>query len=158
MTRLALSFALFLFGGIACAATPSLADTLVILDREGDEVATFEYEALAAMDMETIKTGTPWTDGVDLYEGVSLEKLLSLAEAEGEAYTAIALNDYAVSIPSRIIAEYEPIVALRMNGTRLTLDNKGPYWIMFDFDSPEVQAVPEMRGLSIWALSEIEIE
>ena len=158
MNQIALSVTSLICGAIALAATPSLADSLVILDREGDEIATYDLAALNAMDMDTIETSTPWTEGVDRYEGVSLQKLLSSAGAEGDAYTAVALNDYAVSITDEIIAEHEPIVVIRVNGERLTLDNKGPYWVMFDFDSPAAKAVPEMRGMSIWALAEIEVE
>lgn len=146
------------FCAVLVSASPSLANSLTILNSNGDEIAAYDAEALEAMDAATIETNTPWTEGVDRYDGVSLQKLLDTAGAEGDLYSAIALNDYAVSIPAEIIAEHDPIVATHMNGERLTLDNKGPYWIMFDFDSPEIKAIPEMRGLSIWALTEIEVE
>lgn len=151
------AFALSVGFGLALAS-PSLANSLTIMDNNGDEIAVYDQSALEAMETDTIETSTPWTDGVDRYDGVSLQKLLDAAGAEGDSYSAIALNDYAVSIPSQIIADHDPIVATHMNGERLTLDNKGPYWVMFDFDSPAVQAIPEMRGLSIWALAEIEVE
>jgi hypothetical protein len=139
-------------------ATPSLADSLTILNSNGDVIAEYDAAQLASMKNDTIKTTTPWTDSVDRYEGVSLQAVLNDAAAEGDSYTAIALNDYAVSISSDIIEEHDPIIATHMNGERLTLDNKGPYWVMFDFDSPAIKAIPEMRGLSIWALAEIEVE
>jgi len=157
MQRHDLAFALSLCSALAMA-TPSLAESLTIMDSEGNEIAVYDPATLAAMQVETIETSTPWTDGVDIYAGVSLQGLLDSAGARGRSYSAIALNDYAVSIPSEIIADYDPIIATHVNGDRLTLDNKGPYWIMFDFDSPAVKAVPEMRGRSIWALSEIEVE
>lgn len=156
MSRIASIFSLC--AAMALMATSAHADSLTVLDNNGDELAVFDRAALESMQMDTIETSTPWTEGVNRYEGVSLQRLLDAAGAKGDAYTAIALNDYAVSIPSKIIADHEPVVAIRVDGELLTLDNKGPYWVMFDFDSPEVQAVPEMRGLSIWALSEIEVE
>ncbi len=157
MQRHDLAFALSLCGALAMA-TPSQAESLTIMDSNGDEIAVYDSAKLASMKVETIKTSTPWTDGVDIYAGVSLQELLDSAGAKGESYSAIALNDYAVSIPNEIITDYNPIIATHVNGERLTLDNKGPYWVMFDFDSPAVKAVPEMRGRSIWALSEIEVE
>ena len=157
MQRSGLSIALSFCGAVAIAS-PSLADTLTIMDSQGDKIAVYDRAALDAMEPASIETNTPWTDGVDRYDGVSLRHLLETAGAKGDAYTAIALNDYAVSISDQVIAEHNPIVATRMNGERLTLDNRGPYWVMFNFDSPAVQAVPEMHGLSIWALSEIEVE
>lgn len=157
MNRTSLAFAVSLSSALTMTM-PSLADSLTIMDSDGDEIAVYDLAALNAMDVATIETSTPWTDSVDRYDGVSLGNLLKTAGADGDTYTAIALNDYAVSIPSEIIAEHNPIIAIRVNGEPLTLENKGPYWVMFDFDSPSIQAVPEMRGLSIWALSEIEVE
>ena len=157
MQRSGFTFALSLSSAIA-VATPSLADSLTIIDTNGDEIAAYDLAALTSMEVNTIETSTPWTETVDRYTGVPLKKVLDSAGAKGNSYSAIALNDYAVSIPSEIIATHDPIIATHVNGKRLTLDNKGPYWIMFDFDSPAVKAVPEMRGRSIWALSEIEVE
>ena len=155
MQRSILAFSLL---GAMTMAAPSHASSLTILDSNGDEIAVYDQAMLASMEVDVIETSTPWTDSVDRYQGVPLQAVLDSAGAKGKSYSAIALNDYAVSIPSAIIAEHDPIIATHVNGERLTLDNKGPYWIMFDFDSPAVKALPEMRGRSIWALSEIEVE
>ena len=89
-------------------------------------------EALGTVSMETT---TPWYEGRQRFEGVSLAKLMSYIGAKGEHVVAIALNDYVTEIPISDFAEYGPILAMKRNGEYMPVRDKGPLFIMYPFDS-----------------------
>jgi hypothetical protein len=153
------------FLGLATAAllttvssTASLASSLKITDAEGASLAVFDREKIEAIGMESIKTATPWTEGIAHFEGSPLKEVLSLSGVAGKDVTALAFDDYAVSITAETIAKYEPIIATRLNGTQLTVDDKGPFWIIFDFDNIPEETSVELRAFAVWHLAEFEVE
>jgi len=134
------------------------ASSLKIMANDGSSLATFDLEAVEALGMHSIKTKTPWTDGVTHFEGAKVKDILAKAGIGGESVMAMAFDDYAVSISPEIIEEYDPIIASRMNGKAMTFEDKGPYWIMFDLDSAEEEAAVELRTYAVWHLVEFEVE
>ncbi len=151
------------------AATPLAAAELnapkgeVILTIDGTIATTntaggadFDIEMLEAMAKATVKTTTPWTEGVTTFEGVPLKDLLAAVGATGTTISATALNDYSAPVPAAD-AETGAIVAYRMNGEYMPVRGKGPLWIIYPFDErPELKA-EAVYARSIWQLRKMTL-
>ena len=75
-----------------------------------------------------------------------------------ETVTGFTTDNYAVTLPVEIVDRFNPIIATRMNGVSMSLDTKGPFWIMFDFDDIPSEASVEMRSFAMRNLVELEVE
>ncbi len=118
--------------------------------------ADFDIAMLEAMEKATIKTTTPWTQGVATFEGVPLKDLLAAVGAQGSAISATALNDYAAPLPAAD-AETGAIIAYRMDGEYMSVRDKGPLWIIYPFDErPELKA-EAVYARSIWQLRKMTL-
>ncbi len=144
--------------GVLALTAPAFATTLKITSEDGEVLATFDRSSIEALGLQKVETVTPWTDGNVVFEGVSLKKILAETGVGDASVTGLALDDYAASLSSEIIEEFDPIVATQINGVPMTVDNKGPFWIMFDFDDIPSELSIEMRSLAVWHLIELELE
>jgi len=136
-----------------------------ILSVTGDAAASasgqgklFERAELEAMPRTTIETTTIWTDGVQRFEGVSLHDLLNHVGAQSGTIRAVALNDYAVEIPTSDAVEGGPIVAFLRDGQMMSVRDKGPLWIVYPYDANEAYQSEEIYARSIWQLNRLQIE
>lgn len=129
---------------ITTASTP---DTSVSLSLEDlDKLAQTEFS-----------TTTIWTDGADTFSGVSLMTLLDHLGARGETLELTALNDYAISMPMADIESNAPIVATRMNGETMSVRDKGPYWVIYPYDSDPSYRTETIYSRSIWQLDRLKV-
>ncbi|MDZ7709616.1 MAG: oxidoreductase [Roseovarius sp.] len=128
---------------------------LVILEPDGARLAALDRAALAALPQTEFTTHTIWTEGPQRFEGVSLATLLAHHGIEAERLDLVAVNDYMVSLPADGIGPVFPVIAHSRNGAPMRLRDKGPYWLVYDYDaSPEYQReTVYMR--SIWQLDRI---
>ncbi|MBI1494526.1 molybdopterin-dependent oxidoreductase [Halocynthiibacter styelae] len=118
----------------------------------------FDRAALEALPTSMIRTTTIWTDGPQVFEGVSLAVLLDHVGVEGGTILAVALNDYAVKIPTTDAIEDGPIIAYQRNDAPLSVRDRGPLWIIYPFDDNEIYRSEEYYSRSIWQLDRIVIE
>ena len=69
----------------------------------------------------------------------------------------IALNDYSASVTIENIMKYEPIIAYKMNGKKMKVRNKGPYWLVFNLDKfPEIDNTT-FHSQMVWQIGKIMI-
>jgi hypothetical protein len=86
-----------------------------------------------------------------------LKKLLDVLEAHGETLVAVALNDYTTEIPITDAAKYKPILALKRNGEYMAVRDKGPIFIVYNYDGdPELKS-QKYYSRSAWQVTRIEI-
>ena len=143
--------------------TPLLAgDAILTVSGQVSTPATgdgwrFDLQALQALPSVRFETTTIWTEGDQQFEGVSLAVLLDHVGAEGDTLHAVALNDYAVTIPFSDAIEGGPIIAYLHNGAEMSVREKGPLWIIYPFDDNEAYQSEEYYSRSIWQLDRIEI-
>ena len=105
-----------------------------------------------------IETATPWNEGLVKFEGVPLTQLLKAANADGDTATVIALNDYSVDVPTADFSEFGTILAVKRNGEYMPVDDQGPFFVIYPFDSnPILQAQP-YYGRAVWQVKEISVE
>ena len=154
----------FLTGAIllAMVASQAMADTLLTVS--GDVSATdagltwqFEESDLRALPKVQFETDTIWTEGTQIFEGVSLSALLTHVGASDGNLLATAANDYIVSIPTSDAVENGPMIAYMRNGQKMSLRDKGPLWIIYPFAGNDAYKTEEYYSRSIWQLDRIEV-
>ncbi|MFN7225068.1 MAG: molybdopterin-dependent oxidoreductase [Paracoccaceae bacterium] len=116
-----------------------------------------DLDMIEAMGVETMHTGTIWTDGVREFQGIELSRLLEQLGAEGETLRLIALNDYAVEIPMTEAVDGGPMLAYRMDGIILSTRDKGPLWMIYPFDPKPEYKNEVSYSRSVWQLMVIEV-
>lgn len=119
------------------------------------EVVSLSIVDLAAMDQVTFTTSTIWTDNAVVFAGPALRTVLDAAGIEADTITLTALNDYAIEMP---VPDTDfPIVAITMDGTAMSVRDKGPWWIVFPYDSDSAYQTETVYSQSIWQLDRIEV-
>lgn len=122
-----------------------------------DGAAVFDLAMIEAMADASFETSTIWTEGITRFEGIVLRDLLDRVGAEGSRVLLVALNDYVVEIPTDEIGADAPLLAVRRDGARMPVRDRGPLWVVYPYD-----AQPEFRTelvymRSIWQLARIEV-
>jgi len=155
---------LFLFTVNAFALEPAEGDILLKITGQIEEFNTADQEALFDLDIlqsypvTTIRTDTPWTDGVIAFEGVLLRELLSSVKSSGKKLIAEAINDYFVTIPMEDILKHNVIVAYKKDGKLMSIRDKGPLWIIYPWrDNPDLKTELH-HSRSIWQLISLRVE
>ena len=143
---------------VAFAGEPILTVTGDTAASTSDQGWQFERTDLEAMPRTIFETTTIWTDGVQRFEGVSLHALLDHIGAKSGTIRAVALNDYAVEIPTSDAVEGGPIVAFLRDGQMMSVRDKGPLWIVYPYDTNEAYQSEEIYARSIWQLDRLQIE
>jgi hypothetical protein len=125
-------------------AVPSGKIILTISGRIGvtnvDGSAKFDRDMLEGLGLTGFTTMTPWYDAPVRFEGVRLDRLMSVVGATGERLIAKALDDYTTDIPIVDFTTYHPILAMKRNGDYMQPKEKGPLFIVYSYDSdPELK-------------------
>lgn len=148
-----------IFAILALFAVPTLAqDVPAITITSGSNSVTFDRTELEAMGLVSIKTSTPWNEGIVDFEGVPLTLLLEKAKAQGTTATVIALNDYSVDVPTTDFAEFGAILAVKRNGEYMPVDDQGPFFVIYPFDSNPVLQRQPYYGRAVWQVKEISVQ
>lgn len=124
---------------------------------ESGETWQFDLADLQALPTAKFETTTIWTEGKQAFEGVPLVALLDHVGASGKQLRAVALNDYAVTIPIADAVEGGPIVAYMRNGAEMSVRDKGPLWIVYPYDDNETYKSEEFYSRSVWQLDRIVV-
>jgi hypothetical protein len=137
------------------AGTPVLHIHGAISRTNAADGAWFDLDMLDGLGTVTIETATPWTEGVQRFEGPLLADVLAAAGASGDAVLVRALNDYEAEIPLATVAEVPMILATRRDGMRMEVRDRGPLWIMLPFDERPELNVDLYYRFSVWQVAEI---
>lgn len=122
-----------------------------------EETAVFDLAMLQDLGVTGFTTTTIWTEGPQVFEGVSLKVLLDRLGVEDGMVIATAINDYAIEIPVSDAVEGGPIVAYSLNGAPMSVRDKGPLWIVYPFDQNAAYQTEVTYSRSIWQLDRIEV-
>lgn len=137
----------------------------VILELKGSikatndkQVARLDYDMLKSLGLVSLKINTPWSEDGSEFEGVYVRDLLKLVGAEGTEIVAEAVNGYSVVIPFADLVNYDTLLALSMNGKRLSLRDRGPSWILYSNsnhpDHPDIM----LHSRMIWQLRSLTVQ
>jgi hypothetical protein len=131
---------------------------LTVSDRAGDTVARFDRAMLEALPQTTVATSTDWTDGQPVFTGPLARDVLAAAGVSGTIVDAGALNDYHVTFPAADFADWDVILAMTMDGTPLSVRDKGPIWIVYPRDDNPGLANPEVNSRWVWQLQSLTLD
>ena len=150
--------------GSASAASLAAPQGEVILTVTGNvkasndgDAAKFDLAMLRELGPTTIETTTIWSEGVQTFEGVSLDVVLDALGVEDGVLRATAINDYTVEIPVSDAVEGGPIIAYELNGAVMSVRDKGPLWVIYPYDAKSDYRSEVIYGRSIWQLDRIEV-
>ena len=147
---------------LAQEGAPSGKTVLTISGKLGSEQAdakvTFDLARLEALPQHSFTTHTPWQDQPARFTGPLLRDVLASVKAHGSQLKAIALNDYKVNIPVSDTQRFDMVLALRVNGERISVRNKGPLFVIYPYDSHSELRSTTYYSRSIWQLKGIKVE
>ena len=106
----------------------------------------------------SITTTTPWHKEPVTFEGVPLARLMAFVEARGETLVATALNDYTGEIPMDDVRNRKVILALKRDGAYMPVSDKGPLFIVYDFDHDPEANRPKYYGRSVWQVARLTVK
>lgn len=112
--------------------------------------AVFDRAMLEALPWTTFETATIRTEGRRRFTGVPLGALPEAVGAEGRELQAAAINDYVVTIPASDAVAGGPIVAYEMDGSEMSVRDKGPLWIVYSYDRSSDYQTEMIYSRSIW--------
>jgi hypothetical protein len=119
--------------------------------------AYFDRDMLEALGTVSFETTTPWDKERVRFEGVPLGRLLDRLGASGSRLIAVALNDYSAELPIEDIRKHDVLLALKRNGEYMPVRNKGPIFIVYNFDSdPELKS-QKFYSRSVWNIAKLEV-
>lgn len=121
-----------------------------------------DMAALERLPSKTISTRLPSGLGLagdNRWTGVSLSHLAQFMGASSASELhLVALNNYAVSVPMSDLRRYDPVLASRRNGERISVREKGPLILIYPFDEHRALAKQEYINRTIWQVNEIRIK
>lgn len=146
--------ATFLLPGAAAADGRSLEVTGAIARPVPRILGLADLDALGTAELVT---RTPWTQGPQHFGGLPMARLLAAVGAHGTTLRAVALNDYAVTMPAAAMVEDAAFLATRRDGVPLAVRDRGPFWIVFPWSSRPDLDTALHRQRSVWQVHRIEV-
>lgn len=141
---------------VVLGAVPGLTLELVVKDLINGTETTYSEQDLRDLNTVQFFTTTPWTDGVQDFVGTPMADVIAGVNG-GYHLRLTAINDYVVTMPLSVIAPDYPLIVYERNGAPMSVRDKGPYWVLFPFDSDPSFLTESMLSRSIWQLVKIEI-
>ncbi len=155
MRHLFFAIACLLLGSAAGAAEDKPETLPLSIGSSGYSVTVADLEK---MPTTRVVTQTPFLPGTTTFEGVLLRDLLKAAQLEAPRLVMTALNDYRVEVPAADAAQYDVIVAYKLDGQYMRIRDKGPFWLVYPLDRhPELQNGATATKM-IWQMKAIEGE
>ncbi len=123
----------------------------------GPKVVELNRTDLEAFPSASFTTTTNWTSGPQTFVGVPLLALLEEVGATAGSIEVSAINDYSQYFPIGDPTNEGAIVAYLLNGQPMTPRDKGPLWLVYNYDSDSRYRTETVYSRSIWQLDRIVI-
>ncbi|AKS47160.1 hypothetical protein SAMN05444287_3203 [Octadecabacter temperatus] len=156
-SRKSILFLVFTTFFASSAASQDVLALQVTPSETSSDIIEFSLEELDAFEQVEFTTTTIWTDGETQFSGVSLRALLENIDASGTTIEMVALNDYSVTMPISDLEDSAPIIATRMDGSIMSVRDKGPFWVVFPYDSDPKYSTEVTFARSIWQLNRLNV-
>jgi hypothetical protein len=124
---------------------------------QGNE-AVFDLPMLESLGVTSFSTMTPWYNEKVIFEGVSMARLLEAVGARGSAVSVSALNDYTTEIPISDFSTHQVILAIKRDGAYMPIKDKGPLFIVYNYDSDPQLKHQRFYSRSAWQVAKIFVK
>lgn len=159
ITRFFALFATLLAGILSfTGAAMALDGNSVQFISPGNKVETLTLDEIEAMGLDRVETTTTWTDGKQVFEGVLLSRLVERFGGESTTIVVRAINDYEAEIDVAEVRQYDVLLAVRQNGERMTVREKGPGWIVYPRDDHDELADERHNFKWVWQVGSIAFQ
>lgn len=129
-----------------------------ITETNSEQGAQFDRDMLLALGANKLTTETPWTEGVNTFTGPSLAALLEAVGASKESSLSItALNDYSANLPAQDAYDHNIMLAMDMNGERMSVRDKGPIFVLYPFAEDPSLNNEVIHNRSVWQVKSITV-
>ncbi|KJY81941.1 hypothetical protein TW81_16465 [Vibrio galatheae] len=129
-----------------------------ITQTNSDQGAIFDRAMIDKLEHGSITTNNHVVEDVVEYTGPRLESLLDYVGAFGDSIKVIAWDDYIITISRDVIRKYDVLLATDEAGQRMTIDGKGPFFVVFPFADHAELRNDLYYSLSAWQVKEIIVE
>ncbi len=130
--------------------------TIGVTNADGE--ARFDRTMLEDLGLQRMETDLPWTDGPVVFEGPTARSVLEAVDAQGKQVTATALNDYSIDIPVSDFMDYDVILAMKRDGDRLSVRERGPLWIIYPLSEHDELQGDIYLNRHVWQLARITVK
>jgi hypothetical protein len=154
----ALSFSSVTFALDAPKERPILAVSGKIAVKNAGEFARFDMKMIEALPQHSFTTSTPWFDKPVKFTGPLLADVLAAVKASGSSVSAVAINDYKITIPAGDASKYKVIVARLIDDKPIPVREKGPLFVVYPFDSSAELRTSTYYERSIWQLKALDVQ
>ncbi len=137
---------------------PILAVSGKIAEKNAGDVARFDMKMIEALPQHTFTTSTPWFDKPMKFTGPLLADVLAAVKASGSSVSAVAINDYKITIPAADAGKFKVIVARLIDDKPIPVREKGPLFVVYPFDSAAELRTSTYYERSIWQLKALDIQ
>jgi hypothetical protein len=128
-----------------------------ITTKNAGEVARFDMKMIEALPQHSFTTSTPWFDRPVKFTGPLLADVLAAVKASGSNVSAVAINDYRITIPAADASKFKVIVARLIDDKPIPVREKGPLFVIYPFDSDARLRTSIYYERSIWQLKALDI-
>lgn len=168
MTSRRIVNAALLFAGCALAApvlaleAPKERPILTVSGKIGvknaGDTARFDMKMIEALPQHSFTTRTPWFDKPVKFTGPLLSDVMAAVKASGATLSAVAINDYKISIPMADLTKHKVIMARLLDDQPMPVREKGPLFVVYPFDSAAELRTSVYYERSIWQLKALEVQ
>lgn len=132
--------------------------TGAIANTNKGEAAEFDMPMVEAIGVESFTTKTPWYHDPVTFSGVRMSRLMEFVGAKGTSLTVTALNDYATDIPIEDFKKYQVILASKRDGNYMPVRDKGPLFIVYNYDSDAELQHQRFYSRSAWQVARMVVK
>jgi len=132
-------------------------NSTIQIDGQNESAAVFDLALLESLPSITIKTETPWTEGVAEFTGVRMDVLLEHVGASPNNLLLEALDEYSVEAVDEPFESFPIVVAYQLNGEYMSVRELGPLWLMYPFDDHPQLNTEQSRANCVWQLKRIVV-
>jgi hypothetical protein len=129
-----------------------------ISNTNSDGTAEFDLPMIEKIGTQSFTTKTPWYKEPVTFLGVPMSKLLDLVGARGTTLSVLALNDYATDIPISDFTTYPVILATKRDGNYMPVRDKGPLFIVYNYDSNVELQHQRFYSRSAWQVARMIVK
>ena len=120
----------------------------------------FSLAELQKLGDVTITSTTRYV-GTSKFTGTRIRDILKAVQAPADAkeVSVVAIDGYQKTIPISDFGKWDVVLAHTLNGKRLTVENRGPLWIMYPNDNhPGELLNDETTTKLVWSLTGLVVK